>query len=112
MEVLWYAFDCAPRSWAVLWPHAGTVTIRSDRLQFHTLQDFRIPGEVSVYELQNHRIVDGRKDFLRLNFYLTKDHNCVTIWRGLLDLLLTEAEFESGRMASVKLPDHFVPQLQ
>jgi hypothetical protein len=74
---------------------------------FILLQDFRIPGGVSVYELQNHRIVDGRKDFLRLNVYLTKNHNYVTVWRGLLDLLLTEAEFESGRMASVKLPDDF-----
>jgi hypothetical protein len=62
---------------------------------------------VSVYELQNHPIVDGRKDFLRLNVYLTKDHNYVTIWKGLLDLLGTEAEFESGQMASVKLPDDF-----
>jgi hypothetical protein len=74
---------------------------------FILLQDFRIPGDVSAYEFQSHRIVDGRKDFLRLNIYLTKDHNFVTIWRGLLDLLGTEAEFESGRMASVKLPDHF-----
>jgi hypothetical protein len=74
---------------------------------FILLQDFRIPGDVSVYELQSHPIVDGRKDFLRLNIYLTKDHNYVTIWRGLLDLLGTEAEFESGRMASVKLPDDF-----
>jgi hypothetical protein len=69
-------------------------------------QDFYIPGDVSVYEFQNHRIVDGRKDFLRLNVYLTKDHNYVTL-EGLLDLLVTEAEFESGRTGSVKLPDHF-----
>jgi hypothetical protein len=74
---------------------------------FILLRDFRIPGDVSVYELQSHRIVDGTKDFLRLNIYLTKDHDYVTIWNGLLDLLGTEAEFESGRMASAKLPDDF-----
>jgi hypothetical protein len=85
-------------------PYCGRMQARSPfdptDFNFILLQDFRIPGDVSVYELQNHRIVDGRKDFLRLNVYLTKDHNYVTIWRGLLDLLLTEAEFESGRMAN------------
>ena len=62
---------------------------------------------MSVYEFQNHPIVDGRKDFLRLNLYLTKDNNYVTVWRGLLDVIGTEAEFDSGRMASAKLPDDF-----
>jgi hypothetical protein len=74
---------------------------------FILLRDCRIPGGVSVYELQNHPIVDGSEDFLRLNIYLAKDRNYVTIWKGLLDPLLTEAEFESGRLTSVKLPDDF-----
>jgi hypothetical protein len=74
---------------------------------FTLLQDYRIPGGVSVYEYRSHMVVDGRKDFLRLNLYLTKDVNYVTIWSGLLDLLGTEAEFENGRMASVKRPDDF-----
>jgi len=74
---------------------------------FVLLRDYRIPGGVSVYELQSHQIVDGREDFLRLNIYLAKDHNYVTIWRGLLDPLITMAKFESGRMASEKLPDEF-----
>jgi hypothetical protein len=33
---------------------------------FILLRDYRIPGDVSVYELQNHTIVDGKGDFLRL----------------------------------------------
>jgi hypothetical protein len=74
---------------------------------FILLRDYRIPGGVSVYELQNHPIVDGSEDFLRLNIYLTKDRNYVTIWSGLLDPLVTGAEFESERMTAVKLPDDF-----
>jgi hypothetical protein len=74
---------------------------------FILLQDFRIPGNVSVYEYRNHRTVDGRKDFLRLNLYLTKDADYVTVWTGLLDLIGTETEFENGRMACAKRPDDF-----
>jgi hypothetical protein len=74
---------------------------------FILLRDYRIPGDVSVYELQNHPIVDGSEDFLRLNIYLTKDLNYVTIWNGLLDPLVTGAKFGSGRMTSVKLSDAF-----
>jgi hypothetical protein len=77
------------------------------QFNFILLRDFWIPGNVSVYELHNHPSVDGKKDFLRLNLYLTRDSNYVTIWKGLLDVFGTEAEFESGRMASVKLPDDF-----
>src|SRR5947209_9873416 len=74
---------------------------------FVLLEDFRIPGDVSVYEFRNHPNVDGKADFLRLNFYMTRDGNYVTIWKGLLELFGTEAEFETGRMASVELPDAF-----
>jgi hypothetical protein len=74
---------------------------------FILLRNYRIPGDVSVYEFQNHPIVDGSEDFLRLNIYLTKDRDYVTIWNGLLDPLVTGAEFESGRMTSVELPDDF-----
>ena len=66
-----------------------------------------MPGGVSFYEFRNHPQVDGRADFLRLNFYMTTDGNYVTIWTGLLEAFGTEAEFESGRMASVELPDQF-----
>jgi len=74
---------------------------------FIRLQDFHIPPDVSVYELHNHPMVDGKSDFLRLNLYLTKDNDYVTIWNGLLDPIGTEAEFESGRMTSVECPEDF-----
>jgi hypothetical protein len=74
---------------------------------FVLLQDFHIPEKVSVYEFKNHPAVDGNKDFLRLNLYLTKDNNYVTIWSGLLDVIGTEAEFRDGRLASVVLPEEF-----
>jgi hypothetical protein len=69
---------------------------------FVLLQDFRIHGDVSVYELKNHPAVDGRKDFLRLNLYLTLDSAYVTIWFGLLEPLFTEAT-----LASTTKPEDF-----
>jgi hypothetical protein len=74
---------------------------------FIRLQDFRLPGDVSVYEYKNHPAVDGTKDFLRLNLYLTLDGNYATVWVGLLEPLGTEAEFQNGRMASVAKPADF-----
>ena len=38
------------------------------QFDFVLLEDFRIPGDVSVYEFRNHPNVDGKADFLRLNF--------------------------------------------
>ena len=69
-----------------------------DAADFHfvLLRDFRLPGDVSVYEYSNHPAVDGNPDFLRLNLYLTRDGNYVTIWNGLLEILFTEAEFKNG----------------
>ena len=75
--------------------------------RFVLLRDFRLQGEVSVYEYGNHPAVDGKPDFLRLNLYLARDGNYVTIWNGLIEILFTEAEFENGRMVSVKLPEGF-----
>jgi len=72
---------------------------------FKLLRDFRIPGGVPVYEYQNHPAVDGSKDFLRLNLYLTMDGNYVTIWWGLLEPMFAEGAFEKGgRLASVEKP--------
>jgi hypothetical protein len=82
-------------------------TFDPTEFNFVRLRDFGIHGNVSVYEFKNHSAVDGTKDFLRLNLYLTKDNDFVTIWNGLLDVLGTEAEFENGRMASVVLPEAF-----
>ena len=61
------------------------------KFNFVLLGDFRIPGDVAVYEFKNHPTVDGKADFLRLNLYLTLDHNYVTIWFGLLEPMFAEA---------------------
>jgi hypothetical protein len=50
---------------------------------FVRLRNFEFPGGVAVYEYANHRLVDGKSDFLRINAYLSKDGDFVTIWRGL-----------------------------
>lgn len=62
---------------------------------FVELRDFRIGGSLPVYEYKNHPAVDGTKDFLRLNLYLTMDGTYVTIWYGLLEPLFAEAELSS-----------------
>ena len=77
------------------------------RFQFVQLEDFRIPGDVPVYEYKNHPAVDGKRDFLRLNLYLTMDNSYVTIWHGLLEPIFTEAECENGRLASIVKPEDF-----
>ena len=71
---------------------------------FTRLRDFKIAGDVPVYEYNNHPAVDGMKDFLRLNVYLAMDGNYVTIWHGLLEPMFTEAECSEGRLASVEKP--------
>ena len=71
---------------------------------FVQLRDFRIADAVPVYEYKNHPAVDGTKDFLRLNLYLSVDGVYVTIWYGLLEPLFAEAEFREGRLASVDKP--------
>jgi hypothetical protein len=77
------------------------------RFNFVQLNDFRFPGDVPVYEYKNHPAVDGRKDFLRLNLYMTMDKNYVTVWDGLLEPIAAEAECENGRLASVAKPADF-----
>jgi hypothetical protein len=71
---------------------------------FVLLRDFQIADSVRVYEYKNHPAVDGTKDFLRLNLYLTMDDTYVTIWYGLLEPLFAETEFAKGRLASVTKP--------
>jgi len=80
------------------------------RFQFIKIRDFDIPSDrngpgVSFYEYKNHPIVNGTKDYLRLNLYLTKSKNYVTIWHGLLESMGTEMELREGRLASVDKPD-------
>ena len=69
---------------------------------FVRLQDFGLPGGVSVYEYANHAVVDGKADFLRINTYLSRDGDFVTIWRGLLEPLFVES-----RLGFVHLPEDF-----
>jgi hypothetical protein len=67
--------------------------------RFVRLGDFAFPGRVSVYEYANHTLVDGKPTFLRINAYLSKDSNFITIWRGLLEPLFAESHL-SARAAS------------
>ena len=79
-------------------------TFEPEHFNFTLLHDFRFPGPVAAYELANHPAVTGSKDFLRLNLYLTKDGNYVTIWFGLLEPIGTEMELTTGILASVIRP--------
>ena len=67
---------------------------------FVRLRSFEFPGGVAVYEYANDAIVDGNPDFLRINAYLSKDGDFVTVWRGLLEPLFAES-----RLGVVDLPD-------
>src|ERR1051325_7642074 len=80
------------------------MTFDPTQFGFVQLKDFRIADSVSAYEYQIHSAVDGTKDFLRLNLYLTLDGTYGTIWHGLLEPLFAEAEFADGRLASVARP--------
>jgi hypothetical protein len=70
--------------------------------QFVRLRGFEFPGGVAVYEYASHVVVDGNPDFLRINVYLTKDGEFVTIWRGLLEPLFAET-----KLGFVDMPDDF-----
>jgi hypothetical protein len=72
---------------------------------FVKLRDFRLGGVVTAYEYRNHPTVDGETNFLRLNLYLSKDGEFVTIWHGLLERLFTEAELTEGRLAGADKPE-------
>jgi hypothetical protein len=69
---------------------------------FVRLRDFEFPGGVSVYEHASHASVDGMPSFLRLNVYLSRDSDFVTIWRGLLEPLFAESH-----LGFVDLPEDF-----
>jgi len=80
------------------------MTFDPTQFGFVQLRDFKIADSVLVYEYKNHPAVDGTKDFLRLNLYLTRDSTYVTIWYGLLEPLFAEAELAEGRLTSVSKP--------
>ena len=71
---------------------------------FVPLRNFQLPGGVRVFEYANHPSVDGAHDFLRLNLYLSKDGNYVTIWNGLLDPIATEVKLQA---AHIETPPEF-----
>jgi hypothetical protein len=77
-------------------------TFDPSAFNFVRLRDFEFPGEVSVYEYANHAPVDGKADFLRINAYLSKDGDFVTIWCGLLEPL-----FAASHLGFVEVPDDF-----
>jgi hypothetical protein len=68
------------------------------QLGFARLEGFQFPGGVHVYEYRNHPAVDGVPNFLRLNFYLSRDGNYVTIWHGLLEPIAAEAKLANAGM--------------
>ena len=86
--------------------HGRTAMKAFDPTQFNfvLLRDFHIPPSVHVYEHQNHPAVDGTHDFLRLNLYMTKDGNYVTIWHGFLETFGVEFELREGRLATAIKP--------
>jgi hypothetical protein len=55
------------------------------KFNFIKLHDFEYSSGVSVYEYTNHATVNGTPNFLRLNLYLSKDKDYVTIWFGLIE---------------------------
>ena len=67
---------------------------------FVKLRSFEFPGGFAVYEYANDATVDGNPDFLRINAYLSKDADFVTVWRGLLEPLFAESH-----LGFVDLPD-------
>ena len=70
------------------------------RFQFVQLEDFRIPGDVPVYEYKNHPAVDGREGFCASNLYLTMDNSLRDDLAWIAEPIATEAECENGRLAS------------
>ena len=60
---------------------------------FVLLQDHRPPGGVRFYEYRNDSHVEGQADYRRLNLYLSKDRDFITIWFGLLEKVFVESLF-------------------
>jgi len=58
---------------------------------FVHLRDFNRGEGLEFYEYWNHACVDGKKDFCRLNYYLSQHADYVTIWQGCLEFVLMEA---------------------
>ena len=66
---------------------------------FIELKGLKHPSQPTWYEYKNNPVVDGTHDFLRINLYLSKDGQYVTVFCGLLEpwvvsSLLTEKGIE------------------
>ena len=61
---------------------------------FVLLADFQFPVGVDVFEYRNHPAVTGVADVLRINLYLSRDADFVTIWSGLIEPTMVEGLFE------------------
>ena len=68
---------------------------------FVLLQNHRPPGGVRFYEYRNNSRVDGQHDYRRLNLYLSKDGDFVTIWFGLLERVLVDSLFHDHGLEPV-----------
>ena len=65
---------------------------------FVRLVDFKIAGQLDTYEYRNHAQVNGIVDVLRLNIYLCRDGDYVTIWTGLVEPMFAEGKFNLSAM--------------
>ena len=65
------------------------------------LPDHRPPGGVRFYEYRNDSRVDGQHDYRRLNLYLSKDGDFVTIWVGLLERVFVDSLFHDRGLEPV-----------
>jgi len=77
------------------------------QFQFIELRDFKLGGKVAVFEHQCHPSVDGIPNFLRINHFLTKDGDYVTIWQGLLESVFVEAVLNRGAAMPIEMPSDF-----
>jgi hypothetical protein len=69
---------------------------------FVLLHDHQPPGNVQFYEYRNDFRVNGQHDYRRLNLYLSKDGDFVTIWFGLLERVLVESLFHDHGLEPVE----------
>ena len=81
---------------------ANTTPFDPIAFNFVKLTDFEFFGGIAVYEIRNNGAVNGMHNFFRLNLYLSKHEDFVTIWWGLLEGMVTEAKF-----GNVALPADF-----
>lgn len=56
--------------------------------------DFTFPAEVAVFEYELEGIDQAKHDMMRLNAYLSRDGDFVTVWWGLLDATMTEMKLD------------------